>query len=293
MEFGFMKTVKCVGCGNEIRVYSPGKFVKCPYCEEITEMDFTVHKWKKGQYKYETKCPFCMVDGSFVLNRNFTAWKCMNCGAKLTHDEFYREVLWYCDSCDTFMNKQPGFNPNGKTHKCIQCGFINDITEENVFRDTVKTYNNDKSDSISDKRIKKLLFNAYSALCNFDPDKTLECAEKVIEIDCNNVEAWDYITSACFMKCENSVYNGLGGQAIKYLSRAEKAADGVVEILKTTKGYLNCNERIVTLKDCCLDYVELFLPRIMSNINERKILPKKRILSQWVNQLIEKYSAYL
>lgn len=39
---------------------------------------------------------------------------------------------WYCDGCHTFMNCQPGFNPSNGEWACTECGFVNDVTPNNI-----------------------------------------------------------------------------------------------------------------------------------------------------------------
>lgn len=43
------------------------------------------------------------------------------------------DLLWYCDNCDAHLNKQSGFNAKEEFWVCDECGFVNDVTEDNVF----------------------------------------------------------------------------------------------------------------------------------------------------------------
>jgi hypothetical protein len=42
---------------------------------------------------------------------------------------------WYCDQCGDFMNSQTGFTVKSGTWKCEMCGFINDVTSDNIIDD--------------------------------------------------------------------------------------------------------------------------------------------------------------
>ena len=39
---------------------------------------------------------------------------------------------WYCDNCDAHLNNQPGFNTSSGSWECLECGWDNDVTEENI-----------------------------------------------------------------------------------------------------------------------------------------------------------------
>jgi predicted RNA-binding Zn-ribbon protein involved in translation (DUF1610 family) len=41
-------------------------------------------------------------------------------------------ITWYCDNCRTIMNGQPGFSTESGEWTCTECGFVNDVTENNV-----------------------------------------------------------------------------------------------------------------------------------------------------------------
>jgi len=45
------------------------------------------------------------------------------------------EIDWYCDSCNAYMNNQPGFNRRGGYWTCTECGFRNDVTDGNIYYD--------------------------------------------------------------------------------------------------------------------------------------------------------------
>ncbi len=59
-------------------------------------------------------------------------WKCPDCGFRMTAKEKEESVFWFCDGCETFMNIQKGFNVDTGHWTCQECGYENDVTEENI-----------------------------------------------------------------------------------------------------------------------------------------------------------------
>jgi DNA-directed RNA polymerase subunit RPC12/RpoP len=43
------------------------------------------------------------------------------------------DITWYCDGCNTVLNEQEGFNTDSGTWTCTECGFVNDVTSDNVY----------------------------------------------------------------------------------------------------------------------------------------------------------------
>ena len=41
-------------------------------------------------------------------------------------------IDWYCDSCGDHMNEQEGFNTHSGSWICKKCGYINDVTKDNL-----------------------------------------------------------------------------------------------------------------------------------------------------------------
>lgn len=41
-------------------------------------------------------------------------------------------IDWYCDDCGTYLNNQSGFNTISGTWKCKDCGFENDVSDNNI-----------------------------------------------------------------------------------------------------------------------------------------------------------------
>ena len=42
------------------------------------------------------------------------------------------DVTWYCDGCDAELNRQSGFSTESGTWVCEECGYENDVTEDNI-----------------------------------------------------------------------------------------------------------------------------------------------------------------
>ena len=42
-------------------------------------------------------------------------------------------IDWYCDECNTYLNDQAGFNTSSGRWTCSECGYENDVTEDNIF----------------------------------------------------------------------------------------------------------------------------------------------------------------
>lgn len=42
---------------------------------------------------------------------------------------------WYCDECDAYMNSQRGFTTSSGEWTCSECGFVNDVSEDNIIYD--------------------------------------------------------------------------------------------------------------------------------------------------------------
>lgn len=42
-------------------------------------------------------------------------------------------VEWFCDGCHSTLNDQIGFTTSYSTWECTECGYENDVTDDNVF----------------------------------------------------------------------------------------------------------------------------------------------------------------
>ena len=54
---------------------------------------------------------------------------------------------WYCDNCDAYMNNQTGFSIEDGEWICQECGYLNDVSEDNIL------YDDDDDDDYDDERI--------------------------------------------------------------------------------------------------------------------------------------------
>lgn len=41
-------------------------------------------------------------------------------------------INWWCDQCDALLNEQPGFSDRYKRWTCRNCGYVNEISEDNI-----------------------------------------------------------------------------------------------------------------------------------------------------------------
>ncbi len=39
---------------------------------------------------------------------------------------------WCCDGCETLMNSQPDFTVSNGVWTCTECGYVNDVTSNNI-----------------------------------------------------------------------------------------------------------------------------------------------------------------
>ena len=45
---------------------------------------------------------------------------------------FDRDCEWYCDNCDAHLNNQIGFSAHSGSWRCAECGYVNDVSENNI-----------------------------------------------------------------------------------------------------------------------------------------------------------------
>lgn len=61
-------------------------------------------------------------------------------------DNYADGIDWYCDECNAYLNDQSGFNTSSGRWTCSECGYNNDVTENNII-DTKDDYDiNDDED---------------------------------------------------------------------------------------------------------------------------------------------------
>ena len=49
-------------------------------------------------------------------------------------------VEWFCDGCGEQMNDQPGFTTDSGEWICTECGYPNDVTDDNIIWDDDPSY---------------------------------------------------------------------------------------------------------------------------------------------------------
>ena len=129
--------IKCNHCGAEIKVSTYRKFVVCPYCSErisFPGFDYETIDWNSSMYssvRLWTDCPSCR-SANMYLGPEGRAWKCPDCGYSISNKEKRKSVFWFCDECDTYMNVQPGFTDKTGKWTCSECGYVNDVSKENI-----------------------------------------------------------------------------------------------------------------------------------------------------------------
>lgn len=49
------------------------------------------------------------------------------------HDERFPDTDWWCDSCNSYLNSQEGFDDHKYVWKCTNCGFKSSISKDNIY----------------------------------------------------------------------------------------------------------------------------------------------------------------
>ena len=92
----------------------------------LPEEEKTAQRFKKLK---KMECPCC--GGTMYLAND--VWRCYNCAYCITQkDMLDNAAFWFCDDCKRFMNIQPGFTNKTGAWKCISCGWVNDVSEDNI-----------------------------------------------------------------------------------------------------------------------------------------------------------------
>lgn len=130
--------VKCEYCGAPTVVRTFRRFVRCPYCTsklafpEFTYKNIDRRSDKYSSVKYWMTCPSCRGE-NVCLWPSSNRWICQDCGYSIIEAHRLKNVFWFCDDCDTYMNVQTGFKQNtSNTWKCTECGFENDVSTNNI-----------------------------------------------------------------------------------------------------------------------------------------------------------------
>ena len=127
--------ITCPHCGSKKVLRSYCKMVTCDYCNSPLPFDgFKYQEFNptsRMRIKGEMECPNCRSK-HMLLSSNGKQWACIDCGYRIKHSELVKTVFWFCDNCDTFLNVQSGFNVDSGRWKCTNCGYDNDVTEDNI-----------------------------------------------------------------------------------------------------------------------------------------------------------------
>ncbi len=60
------------------------------------------------------------------------------------HGERFPGIQWYCDICDAILNNQPGFDDHLSAWQCRKCGYINLLTESEIYNSKEDFRNHNK-----------------------------------------------------------------------------------------------------------------------------------------------------
>lgn len=90
------------------------------------------HSSQKSLKKLKTMiCPNC--GETMFLDEYADIWRCVDCDYNITNQKIKSgEVFWFCDECDSFLNIQKGFTTKDGNWICTDCGFDNDVTDDNI-----------------------------------------------------------------------------------------------------------------------------------------------------------------
>lgn len=96
------------------------KFKELPRNEQETQ------RFKRVK---QMECPCC---GKMMYLED-GVWRCESCAYCITQKEMLNgTIFWFCDECGRFMNVQPNFATTTGAWKCVSCGCVNDVSEENM-----------------------------------------------------------------------------------------------------------------------------------------------------------------
>jgi Primosomal protein N'' (replication factor Y) - superfamily II helicase len=86
------------------------------------------------EIKKKMECPACR-NHIMRVNKMTGEWKCEFCGYHFSIEEFESGmVFWFCDGCESFLNNQDGFSDKKRFFVCRQCGYMNELTEDNIHK---------------------------------------------------------------------------------------------------------------------------------------------------------------
>mgnify|MGYP000001752652 FL=1 len=104
-----------------------GNIVRTLYETEKREDNQKVHEQFMKLKSME--CPCC----GDAMQLKAGVWRCKRCAYCITQKSMLDgAIFWFCDECGKFMNVQPDFTTSAGTWKCLSCGFMNDVSENNI-----------------------------------------------------------------------------------------------------------------------------------------------------------------
>lgn len=93
--------------------------------------DKVTYFYKKNIKKWMF-CPACK-NGKMTFNKKRLLWTCEDCGYHFSENYYLDDcIFWFCDECESYLNKQEGFDKKSVKHICQDCGYENDTTFDNV-----------------------------------------------------------------------------------------------------------------------------------------------------------------
>ena len=80
-------------------------------------------------------CPRC--DANLTLQKGYRNdlpyWICRGCGEMLINPSVDGDIVWLCDGCGEMLNIQEGFSENTGEWTCRECGYVNRISENEIY----------------------------------------------------------------------------------------------------------------------------------------------------------------
>ena len=138
-SFARIKHQTCPECGEHIETRAYSKYVRCNQCGNQFPNSYPCSPLGAGRVDRMVNgwrvCPVCRGDGTLIHRKHGRNWNCKWCGFSLPNKAWEDIILWFCDSCDTYMNIQPGFATESGRWVCTVCGQENDVSDDNIEED--------------------------------------------------------------------------------------------------------------------------------------------------------------
>ena len=80
-------------------------------------------------------CPNCEANLTKQKGYDNTLpyWVCLGCGEMLINPDVDSDIAWICDQCGSMLNIQKGFREDCGEWKCTECGFVNQINNQELY----------------------------------------------------------------------------------------------------------------------------------------------------------------